>query len=105
MSAVHAFFNEFLPGKLAQNPDLAATIGGAIQFDIEGAGTWTLDCTVEGGRVIEGPVDAPGCVIATRAEHWEKILENPMMATQFFMMGELTATDLGLAMQLQNILG
>jgi putative sterol carrier protein len=105
MSATEAFFTEFLPGKLAQNPDLAGLIGGIIQFDVEGAGTWTLDCSVEGGRVFAGPAEAPGCVIATKVEHWEQILENPMMATQFFMAGELTATDLSLAMQLQNILG
>jgi putative sterol carrier protein len=104
MSAVANFFNEILPQKLAENEDLAETVGAAIQFDIEGAGTWTLDCR-DGGKVIEGVVDEPGCVIATTADHWEQILENPMMATQFFMMGELTATDLGLAMQLQNILG
>ncbi len=104
MSAVANFFEEILPQKLADNEELAETIGAAIQFDIEGAGTWTLDCR-EGGKVVQGPVDEPGCVVATKAENWEQILENPMMATQFFMMGELTATDLGLAMQLQNILG
>ncbi|MFH1465941.1 MAG: SCP2 sterol-binding domain-containing protein [Pseudomonadota bacterium] len=105
MSTVAAFFTEILPAKLAENEDLAATIGAAIQFDIEGAGTWTLDCREGRGEVVEGAIEEPGCVIATSAEHWEQILENPMMATQFFMMGELTATDLGLAMQLQNILG
>ena len=104
MSAVATFFNEILPQKLAEREELAETIGAAIQFDIDGAGTWTLDCR-DGGKVIEGPVDEPGCVVATSAANWEQILENPMMATQLFMMGELTATDLGLAMQLQNILG
>ena len=104
MSAVETFFNEILPQKLADNEELAETVGAAIQFEIEGAGTWTLDCR-DGGKVVQGPVDEPGCVINTTATHWEQILENPMMATQFFMMGELTATDLGLAMQLQNILG
>ncbi len=104
MSAVAHFFDEILPQKLADNEELAETIGAAIQFDIEGAGTWTLDCR-EGGKVVQGPVDEPGCVVATKAEYWEQILENPMMATQLFMDGELTATDLGLAMQLQNILG
>lgn len=104
MSAVANFFNVDLPQKLAENEDLAEGIGAAIQFDIDGAGTWTLDCR-DGGKVVQGAVDEPGCVIATTAANWEQILENPMMATQFFMMGELTATDLGLAMQLQNILG
>jgi putative sterol carrier protein len=105
MSAVATFFNDFLPKRLAENEDLGPTIGAAIQFDIEGAGTWTLDCREGQGKVVEGPVDEPGCIIATSAENWAQILQNPMMATQFFMMGELTATDLGLAMQLQNILG
>ncbi len=103
MSVVETFFNETLPQKLQDNEVLAETIGAAIQFDIEGAGTWTLDCR-DGGKVVQGSVDDPGCVVATKAENWEQILENPMMATQLFMMGELTATDLGLAMQLQNIL-
>jgi putative sterol carrier protein len=104
MSAVANFFNDILPQKLAENEELAETIGAAIQFEIEGAGTWTLDCR-DGGKVVEGPVEEPECVVATKAENWEQILENPMKATEFFMMGELTATDLGLAMQLQNILG
>ena len=104
MSVTENFFNEILPQKLQENEELAETIGAAIQFDIEGAGTWTLDCR-EGGKVVQGPVDEPGCVITTKATNWEQILDNPMMATQFFMNEELTATDLGLAMQLQNILG
>ncbi len=104
MSATKNFFETILPQKLQEHEELAENIGAAIQFDIEGAGIWTLDCR-DGGKVVEGPVDEPGCVVATKAENWEQILENPMMATQFFMMGELTATDLGLAMQLQNILG
>ncbi len=104
MTATETFFAETLPQKLKENPELVATVGAIFQFDIEGAGTWTLDCTGD-GEVREGPVDEPGCVVATKLENWEQILEDPMLATQFFMMGELTATDLGLAMQLQHILG
>ena len=101
MADTAVFFADYLPNKIAADPSLQ-DIGKTFLFDIEGAGKWTLnlsDMTVaEGGE--EGD-----CVITCGKEDWEKMLDNPSLAMQLFMMGKLKASDLGLATQLQRILG
>ena len=37
MSKTQAFFNDYLPGKLSANPDLAGKVDQIFQFEIEGA--------------------------------------------------------------------
>lgn len=98
------FFGSFLPKKLEKNPDLAASIGKIFQFDIDGAGTWTLDLTDAGGVVNEGASDAADCVITAKKEDWEGLLDSPAKAVQMVMMGKLKVSNLGLATQLQKIL-
>jgi hypothetical protein len=102
MADTITFFRETLPRKIAENPDLLQ-VGAVYQFDVEGAGTWTLDLVK--GEVREGATETPGCVIAVAKEHWDQVIDTPMMATQFFMMGQLKASNLALALQLQRILG
>ena len=104
MADTFTFFKEFLPNRIAEDPDLVASVNAVYQFDIQGAGTWTVDLT-GGGEVREGPTEEPGCVITVDKEHWDQVVANPMLATQFFFQGSLKASDLGLAMQLQRILG
>jgi putative sterol carrier protein len=96
------FFREVLPKKVAGDPDLLQ-VGAVYQFDVGDAGTWTLDLVK--GEVREGPAEAPGCVITVAKVHWDQVIANPTMATQFFMMGQLKASNLVLALQLQRILG
>ena len=102
MADTLVFFKELLPAKLAADADLK-TIDAIFQFEIEGAGTWTLDLKGDGG-VQEGTVAEPDCVITAGKDDWEEIVENPMLATQYFMMVRLKTTKLGLAIQLQKIL-
>ncbi|MBN1334502.1 MAG: SCP2 sterol-binding domain-containing protein [Deltaproteobacteria bacterium] len=102
MADTFTFFRETLPQKIAENPDLLK-VGAVYQFDVAGAGTWTLDLVK--GEVREEPAPTPGCVIAVAKEHWDQVIDAPMMATQFFMTGQLKASDLTLALQLQRILG
>jgi len=104
MAETADFFGAFLPGKLEKNPDLAASIGKIFQFDIDGAGTWTLDLTSGGGSVAEGASDSADCVITAKKADWETILDNPNKAVQMVMMGKLKVSNLGLATQLQKIL-
>lgn len=93
------FFTTFLPKKL-ENPALTGT--EVFQFDVTGAGTWSLDL---GARTVtEGPHANPGCKITVAKADWEAILDNPAKATQMFMMGKLKATNIGLATKLQKIL-
>ncbi len=105
MAETAAFFNDYMTKKLADKPDMVESIGKVFQFDITGAGTWTIDLVTEGGQVIAGAHDAPDCVITCAQDDWENFLDNPGMAMQLFMTGKLKASNLGLATQLQKILG
>ncbi|MEL6346440.1 MAG: SCP2 sterol-binding domain-containing protein [Myxococcota bacterium] len=102
MAQTEDFFSSFLPNKIAENPSLK-DIGATFQFEIEDAGTWSLNLTE--GTVSEGGVDDADCVINTDRATWEKILDNPSSAIQMFMMGKIKASNIGLATKLQQILG
>lgn len=104
MADTTEFFEKFLPEKIASNASLQASVKNSIQFDIAGAGTWTLDLSSAPGSVVAGAVASPGCVITVSKADWEKLLDNPGVAMQLFMMGKLKASNVALAMQLQKIL-
>lgn len=101
MAKTEEFFGTFLPEKLENNPSLK-DIGAVFQFDIDGAGTWSLDLSA--ASVTDAAHADPGCVITTDRATWEKILDNPSSAIQMFMMGKLKASNIGLATKLQQIL-
>ena len=101
MADTAEFFSKFLPERLASNPALQNE-KGIFQFDIGGAGTWTLDLATK--TVTEGPHAAPDCKITTDRATWEGILDKPSNAMQAFMMGKLKASKVGQAMKLQKIL-
>jgi len=103
MADTAVFFNEYLPQKLKDNPDLA-DMGSIFQFDIEGAGTWSLHLK-DGGIVSKGPTDDAECVITCAQEDWEGLLDNPSSGMMLFMQGKLKASNLGMATKLQQILG
>lgn len=104
MKDTNDFFSNYLPGKLAENPDLAADINAVYVFDIDGAGQWTVDLTDGAGSVKEGAADDPGCTVSAAKDDFEGLLENPASGMQLFIMGKLTVTNPGLALSLQKIL-
>ncbi len=53
----------------------------------------------------EGATDGADCTINVGKDDFEALLDNPSMAMQLFMTGKLTADNLGLATQLQTLLG
>lgn len=105
MSDVAAFFNDTMPTKLQENPDLAPEINAVYQFDIEGAGTWTVDLTDAPGSVSEGPHEDPGCIVTCAEEDFASLLENPANGMMLFTMGKLKVSNVGLALSLQKIIG
>lgn len=105
MSDVAKFFNETMPAKLQEHPELAEDINAIYQFDIEGAGTWTVDMTEPPGSVSEGPHDEPGCVVTCEEEDFKSLLDNPANGMMLFTMGKLKVSNVGLALSLQKILG
>lgn len=102
MADTAEFFTDHLPRRLANHPELGDS-GGVFQFDIIGAGVWTVD--LDSGSVTEGPHDHPGCRITCHRTDWEGILDSPGKATQAFMMGKLKATNIAMATRLAKILG
>lgn len=103
MAETKAFFEEYLPHKLKKNPDLAKSVGAIFQFDIDGAGSWTVDLTGE-GVISEGKHESPGCVIKTDKATWEGVLDNPGSAIAKVMTGKLKVSNTMLATKLQKIL-
>jgi putative sterol carrier protein len=103
MADTAGFFNEYLPTKLVNKPDLVK-IGKSIVFDINGAGIWSLDLTGDTGTCVEGRMENPDCTITAEKDDWEKLLDKPALGMQLFMMGKIKADNLGVATQLQKIL-
>lgn len=103
MANTQDFFATHLPKKLAANPELAKDINAIYQFDIAGAGTWTIDLTGE-GTVAEGSHDDPGCVVTIEQEDFEGLLDGSANPMTLFITGKIAVTNPGLAMSLQKIL-
>ena len=93
------FFNDYLPKKLANGITGA---NGIYVFDIDGAGTWTLD--LDGKTLNEGGHESPGCTIKAKQADWNTLLESPGKAPQLVMMGKVKISNLSMGMKLQNIL-
>ena len=104
MADVQNFFDEYLPNKLKEHPDLAADIGAIYAFDIDGAGKWTVDLTSGAGTIREGADPNAGCVVSANAADFGTLLDNPAQAMMLFISGKLKVTNPGLAISLQKIL-
>ncbi len=104
MADVQKFFKDTLPASLANKPELSEEIDNTYQFDIEGAGTWTVDLTVTPGEVREGPTEEPGCTVTAKEEDFGTLLDNPASGMMLFTMGKLKVSNVGLALSLQKIL-
>lgn len=104
MSDVSDFFSDKLPAKLKEDPDIASGINAVYQFDIEGAGTWTVDLTEPPGTVTEGEHDDPSCVVTCAEEDFNQLLENPAVAMMLFTMGKLKVSNVPLALSLQKLI-
>lgn len=104
MADTREFFEKYMPEKLTANPALVSSVKAIFQFDVTGAGSWSIDLLNPPGAVTEGATAGAGCVITVGKDDWEKLLDNPGLGMQLFMTGKLKASNIGLAMQLQKIL-
>ena len=72
-------------------------------FDIEGAGSWTVDIDDGKVNVTEGGGDAD-CTISTSEESFMKIVSGEQNPTTAYMTGKLKVKgDMGAAMKLQKL--
>src|ERR1041385_240084 len=85
------------------DPAKAAGLTASYRFEIDGAGTWTVD--VDDGKVAvsENGSDAD-CTISTSSETFLKIANGEQNPTAAYMSGKLKVKgDMGQAMKLQKL--
>jgi len=95
---------EFFEG-LSSRVDASKTAGmnNTYVFEIEGAGTWTVDVRNGQVNVTEGAGEGD-CTIATSEENFEKIVSGEQNPTTAYMSGKLKIRgDMGAAMKLQKL--
>ena len=95
------YFSTTLPQKFENDAGFRDSIQDIFEFQIDGAGTWHI---VPNEGVVEGNHEEPACVVETDKETFDAILDDSDLAMSKFMEGKLTASDLGLAMQLTQFL-
>jgi putative sterol carrier protein len=90
---------------LESRVDTAKTAGmnNSYLFDIEGAGTWTVDVHDGNVNVTEGEGDAD-VTISTSEETFERMVSGEQNPTSAYMTGKLKVKgDMGAAMKLQKL--
>ncbi|MBA2359090.1 MAG: SCP2 sterol-binding domain-containing protein [Actinobacteria bacterium] len=95
---------EFFEG-LPTRADASKTAGmnNSYLFDIEGAGTWTVE-VVDGAVSVSEGGEAGDCTIATSEENFMKIVRGEQNPTTAYMSGKLKVKgDMGAAMKLQKL--
>jgi putative sterol carrier protein len=97
--------SEFFEGLSSRaNPDKIAGVNNTYRFDIEGAGSWTVD--VQDSKVdVKQDGDAePDVTIATSEETFQKLVSGEQNPTTAYMTGKLKIKgDMGAAMKLQKL--
>lgn len=104
---VKEVFERQLPARLAAKPDVVAKINALYQFNISGAegGSWSVDCTVPGGKIAAGTAAGARCTVAATDKDFLNIVNGKLNPQMAFMSGKLRIQgDMGLAMKLQQIL-
>lgn len=107
VSTVKEVFEHHIPTKLQAKPDVVTRIAAVYQFNISGpgGGTWGVDCTAPGGKVVEGAPSSPKCTVAATEQDFLNIVNGKLNPQMAFMSGKLKIQgDMGLAMKLQQIL-
>ncbi len=99
--SVSEFF-EGLPSRVDESKTAGLT--NTYRFDIEGAGSWTVD--VQDGKVsvAEDGGGEPDCTITTSEEIFQKLISGEQNPTTAYMTGKLKIKgDMGAAMKLQKL--
>jgi putative sterol carrier protein len=100
MASAREFF-EGLPSRV--DASKTAGMNNTYVFEIEGAGTWTVDVRDGQVNVTEGAGEGD-CTIATSEENFEKIVSGEQNPTTAYMSGKLKIRgDMGAAMELQKL--
>ncbi len=99
-------FDTRIPERLRTRPELIEKVNATYKFVVsgEGGGTWVVDLTQPGGKVVAGDSGAM-CTITVGAKDLIDIVNGKLGATAAFMTGKLkVAGDMGLALKLGTLL-
>ncbi|MCK5690226.1 SCP2 sterol-binding domain-containing protein [Myxococcota bacterium] len=105
VTTVKAVFEDHLPARFANHPEVIKQIGAAYKFIISGdeSGVWVVDLSVPGGKITEGEGEA-GCVISITDKDFLDLINGELNPQMAFMGGKLkVAGDMGLALKLQSL--
>lgn len=101
MPTAQEFFDA-LPSRVS--PDRIEGMNNTYVFEIEGAGTWTVNVADGAVTVTDGAEEAADCTFSATEETFEKIASGEQNATTAYMTGKLKIKgDMGAAMKLQKI--
>ena len=106
VASVKEFFEQRLPTRFKEKPELSGKVKGAYKFILQGAdgGTWTVDLSVPGGKITAAD-DPAQCTITMTAPDFVDMLNGKLDAQMAFMTGKLkVAGDLGMALKLQTFI-
>lgn len=98
---------QMIDAVLKTNPSTIEGMNAVYQFNLTGAdgGTYQMIIDESGGRAIEGTEKEPQCTLEMDADEYKDMVAGTINPTSAFMSGQLKIDgDMGLALQLQNIL-
>src|SRR5512145_2010611 len=107
VASLKELFEERIPHKIQERPDVAAKIAAVFQFEVSGpsGGSWFVDLVQPGGVVAAGTAPSAGCTIAMKDSDLLAMVNGKLSPQMAFMTGKIKIRgDYGLAMKLQQVL-
>jgi putative sterol carrier protein len=97
--------SEFFEGLSSRaDPDKIAGVNNTYRFDIEDAGSWTVDVQDGNVNVAQEGDTEPDVTIAVSEENFQKLISGDLNPTTAYMTGKLKIKgDMGAAMKLQKL--
>jgi putative sterol carrier protein len=99
--SVSEFF-EGLPSRA--DPSKIAGMSNTYRFEVDGAGTWTVDVNDGQVTVTQNGDAEPDCTISTSEKTFQKLVAGEQNPTTAYMTGKVKIKgDMGAAMKLQKL--
>jgi putative sterol carrier protein len=99
--SVSEFF-ERLPSRVDESK--MAGMNNTYRFDVEGAGSWTVDVRDGKVSVAQDGAPEPDATISTSEETFQKLVSGEQNPTSAYMTGKVKVKgDMGAAMKLQKL--
>ncbi|HEX7066270.1 MAG TPA: SCP2 sterol-binding domain-containing protein [Bacillales bacterium] len=98
---------QMIDAALKVDPSVTEGMNTVYQFNLTGndGGTYQIIIEENSARAVEGTEKEPECTLEMDAEEYKDMVAGTINPTQAFMSGQLKIEgDMGLALQLQNIL-